>query len=93
MMINVLNGTLDIGIGEIQEIRSQLEAGRCGSSRPATASGCRASRECRPSRSGLDVVLDKFRGLAGPKGLPDDIVRHGSEAIKRCSRIPRTRRY
>ena len=26
MMINVLNGTLDIGIGEIQELRSQLEA-------------------------------------------------------------------
>ena len=25
MMINVLNGTLDIGIGEVQEIRSQLE--------------------------------------------------------------------
>src|SRR5829696_397294 len=28
MMLNVLNGTLDIGIGEIQELRSQLEAGK-----------------------------------------------------------------
>jgi len=26
MMINVLNGTLDVGIGEIEEIRAQLEA-------------------------------------------------------------------
>ena len=28
LMLNVLNGTLDIGVGEAQEIRSQLEAGR-----------------------------------------------------------------
>ena len=28
MMLNVLNGTLDIGIGEIQELRSQLDAGK-----------------------------------------------------------------
>ena len=26
-MINVLNGTLDIGVGEAQELQSQLEAG------------------------------------------------------------------
>ena len=25
MMINVLNGTLDMGVGEIEEIRAQLE--------------------------------------------------------------------
>ena len=28
LMINVLNGTLDFGIGEIQEIRAQLDAGQ-----------------------------------------------------------------
>ncbi len=27
LMINVLNGTLDIGVGEAQELQSQLEAG------------------------------------------------------------------
>ena len=27
-MINVLNHTLDMGIGELQEIRSQLDGGR-----------------------------------------------------------------
>jgi tripartite-type tricarboxylate transporter receptor subunit TctC len=28
MLINVLNHTLDMGIGELQEIRGQLDAGR-----------------------------------------------------------------
>jgi putative tricarboxylic transport membrane protein len=28
MMLNVLNGTLDIGIGEIQELRAQCETGQ-----------------------------------------------------------------
>ena len=28
MMINVLNGTLDIGVGEVQELQGQLQAGK-----------------------------------------------------------------
>ena len=32
MLINVLNHTLDMGIGELQEIRAQLEAGTFGCS-------------------------------------------------------------
>ena len=74
MMINVLNGTLDVGIGEVQELRSQLEANQV-----------RLLATFNPDRmtdypdvptvkeSGFDVVLQKFRGLASPKGLPDDI--------------------
>lgn len=74
MMINVLNGTLDVGIGEVQEIRSQLEANQV-----------RLLATFNPERmkdfpdvptvkeSGFDVVLQKFRGLAAPKGLPDEI--------------------
>lgn len=74
MMINVLNGTLDVGIGEVQELRSQLEANQV-----------RLLATFNPDRmtdypdvptvkeSGFDVVLQKFRGLAAPKGLPDDI--------------------
>ncbi|WP_246658468.1 tripartite tricarboxylate transporter substrate binding protein [Mesorhizobium sp. GR13] len=74
MMINVLNGTLDIGVGEVQELRSQLEGKQI-----------RLLATFNPERmkdypdvptvkeSGYDVVLQKFRGLAAPKGLPDDI--------------------
>ena len=39
MLINVLNHTLDMGIGELQEIRAQLDAGRVGCSRSSATSG------------------------------------------------------
>jgi tripartite-type tricarboxylate transporter receptor subunit TctC len=84
MMLNVLNGTLDIGIGEFQEIRSQLDAGKV-----------RVLATFNPERlpqkpdvptvkeSGYDVQLIKFRGLAGPKGLPDDVTKVWDEAIQK----------
>lgn len=74
MMINVLNGTLDIGIGEIAELRAQLEGKQI-----------RILATFNPERlpnfpdiptvreSGFDVSVEKFRGLAAPKGLPEDI--------------------
>ena len=68
-MLNVLNGTLDIGIGEIQELRSQLDAGKI--TLLATFNPKRiAEKPDVPTvkELGFDVRLVKFRGLAGPKG-------------------------
>ncbi len=82
MMINVLNGTLDAGIGEIQELRAQLESNKV-----------RLLAVFNPERlpnfpnvptvkeSGLDVVVRKFRGLAGPPGLPAEIIAIWEKAI------------
>ena len=75
MMINVLNGTLDIGVGEVQEIQSQLEAGELRLL--ATFSADRLDNfPDLPTveELGYDVVLRKFRGLAGPEGLPQDVI-------------------
>lgn len=75
MMINVLNGTLEIGVGEIPELRSQLDAGKVrllatfNPKRLPTHPDVPTVREL-----GYDVALKKFRGLAGPKGLPADVV-------------------
>jgi tripartite-type tricarboxylate transporter receptor subunit TctC len=82
MMINVLNGTLDIGIGEIPELRSQLEAGKIrllatfNPERLPTAPDVPTMKEL-----GYDVVLKKYRGLAGPKGLPADVIAAWEKAI------------
>jgi putative tricarboxylic transport membrane protein len=75
MMINVLNGTLDIGIGEIEEIRAQLEGHKIRVL--ATFNGARM--DAYPDvptvkELGYDIVLQKFRGLAGPKGLPPEVI-------------------
>ena len=89
MMLNVLNGTLDIGIGEIQELRSQLEAGKV-----------RLLATFNPERipdkpdvptvkeSGYDVALVKFRGLAGPKGLPESVTKIWDDAVQKVLADP-----
>jgi len=82
MMINVLNGTLDIGIGEIQEIRSQLEGKKVRILATFNAERLADFRDVPTVKeSGFDVVLKKFRGLAAPKGLPADIVAVWERAV------------
>jgi putative tricarboxylic transport membrane protein len=70
MMINVLNGTLDIGMGEVQEVQSQLEAGKIR----LLASLTDKRLETLPNlptakEQGVNLSVHKFRGLAGPKGV------------------------
>lgn len=74
LMINVLNGTLDLGIGEVQEIRSQLEAGKVRLLGVLTDERLPDFPDLPTAREqGVDLVVTKFRGLAGPKGMPDEI--------------------
>jgi tripartite-type tricarboxylate transporter receptor subunit TctC len=71
LMINVLNGTLDFGVGEVQEIRAQLEAKQVrllavlADGRLPEFPGVATAKE-----QGLDLSITKFRGLAGPKNIP-----------------------
>jgi putative tricarboxylic transport membrane protein len=83
LMLNVMNGTLDIGVGEAQEIRSQLEAGRLKILAVFSAERIAGLPEVPTVvESGYDLVLTKFRGLAGPKGLPTDIITAWENAIQ-----------
>jgi putative tricarboxylic transport membrane protein len=70
LMINVLNGTLDIGVGEMQELQGQLQAGKLRIL--AVLSERRIARlpEVPTAKEqGVDLVVRKFRGLAAPKGV------------------------
>jgi tripartite-type tricarboxylate transporter receptor subunit TctC len=75
MLINVLNHTLDIGIGELQEIRGQLDARKLrvlaivGGERLKQLPGVPTMKE-----QGIDLSVRKFRGLAGPKGTPSGVI-------------------
>src|SRR6185503_20961906 len=68
MLINVLNHTLDMGIGELQEMRGQLDAGKIrllgvvGEERMTQFPDVQTVKE-----QGIDLSVRKFRGLAGPK--------------------------
>jgi tripartite-type tricarboxylate transporter receptor subunit TctC len=89
MMINVLNGTLDIGIGEIEEIRAQLEAKKIRLLATFNAQRIAAYPDVPTAKElGYDVVLTKFRGLAAPKGLPPAIVKIWNDAAQKILNDP-----
>jgi putative tricarboxylic transport membrane protein len=70
LMINVLNGTLDIGVGEMQELKGQLQAGKVRLLAVLSAQRLAQQPELPTAREqGVDVVVRKFRGLAAPKGV------------------------
>lgn len=89
MLINVLNHTLDMGIGELQEIRGQLDAGRVrvmavvGDERLSQLPEVRTVREL-----GVDLSVRKFRGLAGPKGMSREVIAAWEAAIPRLLADP-----
>ncbi|MBI3506356.1 MAG: tripartite tricarboxylate transporter substrate binding protein [Proteobacteria bacterium] len=83
LMINVLNGTLDFGIGEIQEIRAQLDAGKVRLLGVMTDRRLPDFPDLATAREqGTDVVVTKLRGLAGPKGIPDAIAAQWEQAVR-----------
>ncbi len=93
MLINVLNHTLDMGVGELQELRSQLDAGRLrllavvGDARLPQFPDVETVRE-----QGIDLAVRKFRGLAGPKGMPADVIAAWDAAIPKLLDDPAYRK-
>jgi putative tricarboxylic transport membrane protein len=92
LMINILNGTLEMGVGEMEELRAQLASGTVrvlatfGTERIPTHPDVPTVRE-----AGYDVELEKFRGLAGPKGLPPEVIAVWNEAAQRILADPEYR--
>ncbi|WP_374653589.1 Bug family tripartite tricarboxylate transporter substrate binding protein [Dongia sp.] len=77
LLINVLNGTVDLGIGELGELAGQIAGGELKPlgvympERLTTLTEVPTAREL-----GVDEeVIIKFRGLAGPKGIPAETIK------------------
>ena len=84
LIINVLNGTFDVGVGEIQELRAQLASGRIRLLGSFTENRLVEFPELPTVKEqGFDVVVHKFRGLAGPKGLPAHVIEIWENALRR----------
>ncbi len=70
----VMEKTVSAGIGEIQELSAQLEAGEVRLIATYTKERLDTFPDVATAREqGIDLVINKFRGIAGPKGLPGDI--------------------
>jgi tripartite-type tricarboxylate transporter receptor subunit TctC len=90
MLINVLNKTLDMGVGEVQEIRSQLEAGKVRLLAVVADQRLPQFPELRTLKEqGIDLSVRKFRGLAGPKGTPKEVIAAWEAAIPKLLEYPK----
>lgn len=88
-MIGVLNGTYDIGIGEIQELKAQLDAGKIRLLAVLNEKRLDGLPQLPTAKEqGFNVVVTKFRGIAGPKGVSDEIAKAWEEALKKALADP-----
>ncbi|MGI9510400.1 MAG: tripartite tricarboxylate transporter substrate binding protein [Geminicoccaceae bacterium] len=83
LLISVLNGTVSLGIGEIQELSAQLEAGEVRIITTYTEERLDDFSDVPTAKEqDIDLVINKFRGIAGPAGLPEDITAKWEAAIQ-----------
>lgn len=83
VLLSVLNGTGDVGVGEVQELRGQIDAGEIRLITTYTEKRLDQFPDLPTAREqGIDLVVSKFRGIAGPKGVPADVVKAWEEGIQ-----------
>ncbi len=88
-MIGVLNGTYDIGIGEMQELKGQLEAGKIRLLAVLTDKRLDGLPKLATAKEqGYNVVVTKFRGIAGPKGLSDEVAKAWEDGLRKALENP-----
>jgi tripartite-type tricarboxylate transporter receptor subunit TctC len=74
VMLNVLNGTIDAANGEPSELGDQITAGKLRPLAVWTEERLDIMPELPTAKEqGVDLVVNKFRGVAGPKGLPNEV--------------------
>ena len=84
-MIGVLNGTYDIGIGEMQELKGQLEAGKIRLLAVLTEKRLDGLPALATAKEqGFNVVVTKFRGIAGPKGISDELAKAWEDGLRKA---------
>jgi putative tricarboxylic transport membrane protein len=88
-MIGVLNGTYDIGIGEIQELKGQLEAGKIRLLAVLNEKRLDGLPQLPTAKEqGFNVVVTKFRGIAAPKGVSDEVAKAWEDALRKTLELP-----
>jgi putative tricarboxylic transport membrane protein len=87
VMTNLLGGKVDSAMANPSEAYEQMRAGK------VRALGITTDKRITDlpdvptlKEQGIDYVVAQFRGVAGPKGMPADIVAYLEEAFKRVAK-------
>ncbi len=90
VMLSVLNGTSHVGIGEIAELRGQIDAKKIRLITTYTEQRLPQFGDVPTAKEqGMNLVVRKFRGIAGPKGLPRDVVAAWEDAAQKVLQDPK----
>ncbi len=94
LLISVLNGTVDLGVAEVQELRGQLDAKKVRLIGSFTDTPLDNFPEVKTAKAqGIDMVVTKFRGIAGPKGLPRDVIKAWEAGIQKVLASPAFKKW
>jgi tripartite-type tricarboxylate transporter receptor subunit TctC len=93
LLVAVLGGHVDFGVGEPAELRGQLQAQQIRLLASFTAERLAGLGVPTARESGTDVVVTKFRGLLGPKGMPPDTMTALVDAVRTALDSPAYREY
>jgi len=93
LLLAVLGGHVDLGVGEFAEVASQVQAGQVRVINSFTENRLQGSNVPTAREQGTNIVVEKFRGLLGPKGMDPAAIAYWEQAIKRVLNKPAYRGY
>jgi len=93
LLLAVLGGHVDLGIGEFGEVASQVESRQVRVINSFTENRLPRSTIPTAKEQGLEIVVTKFRGLLGPKGMDPAAVSYWEQNIKRVLDKPAYKQY
>lgn len=89
LVLNILNGSVEVGLGQIAQMRGQIDAGKIRLLATLTEQRLEDFPDVPTAREEhVDIVSAKFRGLAGPKGLPPEVIKAWETAVPKVLEQP-----
>lgn len=93
LLLAVLGGHVDLGVGEFAEVAAQVQAGQVRIINSFTPERLRGTTIPTAKEQGVEIVVEKFRGLVGPKGMDPAAIAYWEQTIRRVLSQPGYRQY
>jgi len=94
LLVAVLGGHVDLGLGEPGEVVGQVEAKKVRILANFTAARLDQLPDVPTMKElGYDVVVEKFRGIVGPKNLPAEVLNYWEDMIQKVLKDPKYKAY
>ena len=93
-LLSVLNGTAQVGVSEIAELRGQLDAGKVRILATYTDERVEGIGDVPTAKEqGYDLVVTKFRGIAGANDLPPEVITAWEKGVSKLMEDPEFKKW